>query len=469
MNKKLDVIVDLQFGSTGKGALAGYLSGVNDYDTVISINQPNAGHTAYSPLEDIDGNQARTKFIHKVLPSGIFSGSLKTIGIGPGSIFSAKRLGEELVNVDRYLKTIRSSKFPVTVLIHENSVILTEKHAETEKATLNHISGTMQGSAAAACEKMMRISDIISKNNLPGIRHCTGGLTMVKVRVVSNSEWIANMIEAKNILLEGSQGYSLGLNAGFYPYCTSRDCTPARTISEAGLPLDWLRHVYGSARTYPIRVGNTVGGYSGDCYDDQSETTFESLGVEAEYTTVTGRQRRIFTFSMMQIIEACMVCCPDFIFLNFANYMDPREYDSLVQNINDTMLNYGLKSIVKFEGHGPFPEDIVDNLNSVPVKNTFHDVTTEIVEWVKDIIPDEGRDVFYASIKGIEELAELQLSLYESDMKSAAEEIADVLIIILDIAYLLKIDAEKAIKDKLKINKNRNWKIVNGTLKHIGG
>lgn len=36
------MIVDLQYGSTGKGAIAGYLSTKNDYDTVISANMPNA-------------------------------------------------------------------------------------------------------------------------------------------------------------------------------------------------------------------------------------------------------------------------------------------------------------------------------------------------------------------------------------------------------------------------------------------
>ena len=61
--KKVDIIVDLQFGSTGKGALAGYLAANSDYDVVVSANMPNAGHTF------IDSKGQR--MIHKVLPSGI--------------------------------------------------------------------------------------------------------------------------------------------------------------------------------------------------------------------------------------------------------------------------------------------------------------------------------------------------------------------------------------------------------------
>ncbi len=45
LQPKVDLVVDLQFGSTGKGLLCGYLSESDDYDTVITANMPNAGHT----------------------------------------------------------------------------------------------------------------------------------------------------------------------------------------------------------------------------------------------------------------------------------------------------------------------------------------------------------------------------------------------------------------------------------------
>jgi len=108
--KKMDVLVDLQFGSTGKGALAGYIGARNGYTAVVSCNMPNAGHTAYSP----DSDEA---FIHKVLPSAIFGDSLRTIAIGPGAVFSIDRLEEEWKNVCEYREDL-------TLIIHEAAGIL---------------------------------------------------------------------------------------------------------------------------------------------------------------------------------------------------------------------------------------------------------------------------------------------------------------------------------------------------------
>ena len=45
MMKKVDVLVGLQFGSEGKGLIAGYLGNSGLYDTVVNCNMPNAGHT----------------------------------------------------------------------------------------------------------------------------------------------------------------------------------------------------------------------------------------------------------------------------------------------------------------------------------------------------------------------------------------------------------------------------------------
>ena len=85
MKRTVDVLVDLQFGSTGKGLLAGYIGAKNGYEMVVSANAPNAGHSAYAPDTD-------QLFVHKVLPSAIFGEKLQVIGVGPGAVFSIDRL-----------------------------------------------------------------------------------------------------------------------------------------------------------------------------------------------------------------------------------------------------------------------------------------------------------------------------------------------------------------------------------------
>lgn len=339
MATTIDVIVDLQFGSTGKGLLAGYIGVDNNYDVVISANMPNAGHTAYCP----DTHQ---KFIHKALPSAIFGKGLRVLAIGPGAVFSIERLTEEWEAVCKY-------RGDLILLIHEAAGILRPEHKEAEQKTLSRISSTMQGSAEALISKIRREDKAIAKHWAMAIGETAGKFG--DVRVVTQGEWLS-MLGGANILCEGSQGYSLGISSGFYPYCTSRECTPARVLADCGVPAKKLRHVYGSCRVHPIRVGNTPDGYSGDWYPDQIEIHFSQLGVPDETTTVTGRVRRIATFSNHQILEALIMAQPDFVFLNFCNYDEDEAY--LVSNSINALSSVIGCGGVELRGWGPKPGDI---------------------------------------------------------------------------------------------------------------
>jgi len=340
MSKKLDVIVDLQFGSTGKGLLAGYLGTKNGYDAVISANMMNAGHSAYAP----DTGQL---FVHKVLPSAIFGENLKVIGVGPGSAFFIDRLEEEWKAVCQY-------RGDLVLLIHEAACVATDQHKEAEQKTLSRISSTMQGSAEALIDKIRRKEGATAKYHIEQIEHRLGQYG--GVGVLSQFEWLTTFANKDSILLEGSQGYSLSLSAGFYPYCTSRDCTPARVIADCSLPVGWLRDIYGSCRVHPIRVGNTPDGFSGDWYPDQKEMHFSDLGQPDELTTVTKRVRRIATFSEIQIFEAMSMATPSTVFLNFANYSatDAADAIDVIDGIAQTFGCGGVKLI----GMGPRPSEI---------------------------------------------------------------------------------------------------------------
>lgn len=340
--KKVDMIVDLQFGSTGKGLIAGYLAETRGYDTVITCNMPNAGHTYI----DSKGN----KMIHKVLPNGIVSPELRAVMIGPGAVFDPARLRKE-IDEAREFGYLGGE---VQILIHPNATVLRPEHSEAERNTLSGISSTMQGSMAAMVHKMSRpLSDAPIAVN--GSEWC-----VVEAFVCTHEEWRDALEVAEDILAEGSQGYSLGINTQFYPFTTSRDCTPSRFLSDMGIPHNLLRRVIGTARTYPIRVGNTADGFSGPCYEDQRETSWAELGQTAETTTVTGRIRRVFTFSLEQIREAAFYCAPDEIFLNFCNYMDEllAPEGSWVELSNSITKVTGVP--VVYTGFGPSFSDVND-------------------------------------------------------------------------------------------------------------
>lgn len=320
LQPKVDLVIDLQFGSTGKGLICGYLGETGDYDTCITANMPNAGHTYI--------NRAGTKFMTKVLPASFIGPNITQVLIGPGAVFSLDRLKEEMA----WLRTDQ------TLRIHPNAMVLTPEHRKKEEK-LDHIGSTRQGSAAAVIEKMMRSSNVPIARAL---KH-----TEFSQYIASHSEWKIRLESSTGILAEGSQGFSLGINTQFYPYTTSRDCSPAAFLSNMGIPIPMLDMVIGTCRTLPIRVGGT----SGDCYPDQEELSWDELDLTPELTTVTKRERRIFTYSKMQIEEACWHCAPDLVFLNFANYVEKHYVENIVAHIDEM-------STVRWVGFGPAYQDI---------------------------------------------------------------------------------------------------------------
>ena len=340
--KKVDLVIDLQFGSTGKGLIAGYLAETNKYDTVINANMPNAGHTYV--------NTEGRVWMHKVLPNGIVSPNLRRVMIGAGSVFS----------IDQLMKEIDGSKDILAgkeIVIHPNAVILQDEHRELEQANLSKISSTMQGSMAALAEKMMRNPE--RNPTAKGYVDEYGEGAEIWGMVCTHDYWNKCLMEAKSILAEGAQGFSLGLNQRFWPYCTSRDCTPARFLADMAIPHGMLNKVIGTARMHPIRVGNTSDGYSGDVYPDQVETTWEELGVETELTTVTKRPRRVFTFSMQQMRDALFECQPDEIFLNFCNY-DTNIYRSISYDIDHAAEQILGRPVMRYFGFGPAYQNVRD-------------------------------------------------------------------------------------------------------------
>lgn len=329
-----DLIVDLQFGSTGKGLIAGYLALQNQYDIVVNANMPNAGHT----FIDYNGNV----MVHKVLPNGVVSPKCRYALIGPGSVFSLKQLLSEIAHLD----TIGYDHFDV--VIHHRAVVLQSEHWESEQKFLK-IGSTAQGSAAAMIHKINRDpEDNPTAGSVFGYDN-----KLSRIHIVGNDNYDDLIRGAKQILLEGAQGFSLGINERFYPYSTSRDCTPARFLSDMGIPLPYLRKVIGTARTYPIRVGSPASGFSGKAYHDQEELAWKDIGIEPERTTVTQRIRRVFTFSEAQIRDAMWTMAPDEVFLNFCNYV--TDFDEAKR------IHAAFNGKIRYYGYGPGVGDIVDS------------------------------------------------------------------------------------------------------------
>lgn len=310
MTHKVDLVMDFQYGSTGKGLIAGYLAKREDYDTVICAFATNAGHTY------IDKSEGIHVMTQQLPTAAVVSRTVKTIMLGPGSLIHEQTLLNEIRQNKERLKGKR-------IMIHPMAAVVEDEHAHQEVAMgMTKIGSTTKGVGAAMIERIKRSPDY---PNVARVRFSLG--LGAGAYVVTAREYDEAIRQAEAVLIEGAQGFGLSMYHGEYPYTTSRDVTPMQILADCGVPFSWVPHVQvvGSCRTYPIRVNNRDGS-SGPCYPDQRELDWSELadrGVIPELTTVTKLKRRIFTFSPQQIRDAVFHCGGYWntrIFLNFANY-----------------------------------------------------------------------------------------------------------------------------------------------------
>ena len=296
----LNVVIDAQWGSTGKGKLGGWIGNNCEVDLACSSFGPNAGHTHVTD----DGE----KTVFKIMPMTGYTAK-RPIAIMPDSVIDLERFYKEC-----------SELGDIPVYVHPLTAVLQASDAEAARSTGRHIAGTMQGTGHALTRKLLRLEGIkLAKDVLPSCY------------IEDTCQMVRDHCKAgKTVVFEISQGWDLSLNHGWqYPYVTSRDVSVATCINSAGVPPSCIASVIASVRTYPIRVGNVEGGYSGPHYPDQQELTWRQVAEECEgpeglveKTTVTGRVRRVFSFSSMQLTRFVEANDPDAIFINFMQYLD---------------------------------------------------------------------------------------------------------------------------------------------------
>ena len=352
----IDLVLDLQYGSTGKGLIVGHLAEKNGYDTVITAWAPNAGHTYI--------NRDGRKFIHTHLANGIVSPYIRRVLLGPGSLINPAQL---LAEIEECADIIRDKD--IDIMIHPHAAVVTQRHVDEEAGPMTKIGSTKKGVGAAMQQRIRRD---------PEDMNIAASCPELEDYIVTVEGYNQAVSASHRILIEGAQGFGLSMYHGFYPYTTSRDVSTWQILADCAIPREILYDevgrsrlkVIGTARTYPIRVANrfdtqgTMVGYSGPVYGDQVEIDFATIGQQIELTTVTRLPRRIFTFSALQISDAVRMNGPDFVFLNFINYVrDRRELICIVQAIEHTEH----APIVKWLGAGPTTGDVYDTEFNDPI------------------------------------------------------------------------------------------------------
>jgi len=337
------VVIDGQFGSTGKGLIAAYLAKTEmdegrRCDIATTNAGANAGHTT------IIGGK---KFVTFHLPTTAVVQNCRAY-VNAGAIIDPKVLLQEIEEV---------GFDPSLLTIHPRAAVILDRHKEFENQSgsmATSLASTRKGVGAALADKVLRVSGLAQ--SIPELKPFIGTIDLNKEMYYRGAR----------VVVEVPQGFSLGINSGLaYPYCTSRDVTVMQSLSDAGIHPSFLFRTVLSLRTFPIRVGNIVEdghqkGWSGPIYPDQEEISFEDLGVPKELTTVTKRVRRIFTFSVRQYEDACHINRPDFVFLNFCNYLKTenqlRKLDTLMAAVWRAPTHFGC---------GPAVEDVVTSIEEV--------------------------------------------------------------------------------------------------------
>lgn len=345
---KASVLVDGQFGSTGKGLTAAWLAENNEpFDVVTTNAAANAGHT--TKYKDNGGFVCYHMPTHGVVSEKHHAHSV--VYLNAGSIIDPDLLRRELVDLD----------FRGMLQIHPRAAVIEPHHKEwenhpTSNATLS--GSTRKGVGQALASKVTRSMT----RNISYHVYDFGPLVRVAAMNVNQV-----LLDGSSVVVEIPQGTGLSLNHGLsYPHVTSRDCHVGAGLSDAGIHHSLVGPVCMVVRTYPIRVGHitaddgSIVGNSGPFYPDSVELSWEHdfPGIEPERTTVTKRMRRIATWSHFQYLDALSLNRPTLVMLNFCNYLQgASEFERHVYRMRDCERMLGL-SVNHIYGFGPHVEDV---------------------------------------------------------------------------------------------------------------
>lgn len=272
----ISVVVGAQFGSEGKGAVTAYLArelGLQANDVVIRVAGPNAGHTAY----DSDGR----RWALRAVPVAAVTNPLCQLHIGAGSEVDLDVLLGEITALDEAGHGVTDR-----LTVHPSATLLEARHRDTESEAglIARVGSTGKGIGAARADRIMRRASVFGDlgspwESEPGPFDLTG---------------------VDQVIIEGTQGYGLGLHTSHYPQVTSSDCRAIDFLAMAGIS-PWANRthldVWLVARVYPIRVAGNSGRL-------KNETTWEDLGLPEERTTVTQKIRRVGAWDQALVEEA---------------------------------------------------------------------------------------------------------------------------------------------------------------------
>lgn len=277
------VVVGGQFGSEAKGHVTAQL--VNQMTKAqlpvanIRVAGPNAGHTVY--------DQYGKSFAFRQLPVGAVLGDQENVV----SVIAAGSEIDPPVLIDE-INRVQAAGHRLKLLVDINATIITSEHkvAEADGALVERLGSTAKGIGAARADRVWRTARRLK--DLPDLINDLESYDGdIEVTVGETATFLESIMEINAvIIIEGTQGYGLGVHTEHYPQTTSSDCRAIDFLAMAGIN-PWHAGVTGTTvvvtcRVYPIRVAGNSGKL-------KNETSWEDLGLAQERTTVTQKVRRV--------------------------------------------------------------------------------------------------------------------------------------------------------------------------------
>lgn len=302
MSNKITVVAGAQFGSEGKGAIAGWIvaQDATQYTETVNIRVggSNAGHTAYGvACNAIDAcDECHPVYGHpwrlRHVPVGAVTNLDAQLVLGPGSEIDEQVLRSEIEALDRAGYSVSTR-----IVVDPSATIVTEDHQRQEKVQglTDRIGSTGKGIGAARAERIWRVARTVGSAGIDA-----------PVMVADTRQHLLGLLAdigggSMHVVIEGTQGYGLGLHTEHYPQTTSGDCRAIDFLAQAGInpwAAEWDElDVILVARTYPIRVAGNSGPLKG-------ETDWQTLKLPEEQTTVTKKVRRVGTWDTSLVKEA---------------------------------------------------------------------------------------------------------------------------------------------------------------------
>jgi len=312
--KTIDIVYGGNFGDEGKGQACAWLAlrkreqGLS-YHFAVRVGGSNAEHRFVDPHDE--------KHTARVLPVAAWIDPNIKIVLGAGHMIKLESFFHEM----NELTTLQGDQGG-RISIDPMAGVIEPGHVESGRET-SWRGSTHQGNGQAVAHKVLRDGKFKTAKEYPELKDFIyWGGTWKLMR-----NWMA---AGKPGLLEGSQGALLSLNHGYYPFCTSKDVTPAALLAEAGIATKYIRDIYGVYRTVPMRVPGNSGPSGGEelTWEQLEKAMGRDLPESVKRQTDSGDRERVFLWSWDEFIKSVVLCGPTRMVLTFADWW-PTELMSI--------------------------------------------------------------------------------------------------------------------------------------------